>query len=97
MSKYPSVLIKTSGFDVGLPKGTMGNSEVGHQNIGAGRIVDQDSGRISRQIVEGKFFENAELNATCDFALNNGGALHLLGLVSDGGVHSLMEHFYGCL
>jgi 2,3-bisphosphoglycerate-independent phosphoglycerate mutase len=96
MAKYPSVLIKTSGFEVGLPQGTMGNSEVGHQNIGAGRIVDQDSGRISRQIVEGGFFTSPELNAAVDFARKNGGALQLMGLVSDGGVHALMEHFYAC-
>ena len=97
MAEYPWTLIKTSGFDVGLPKGTMGNSEVGHQNIGAGRIVDQDSGRISRQIVDGGFYNNVELNAACDYALKNNGALQLLGLVSDAGVHSLMEHFYACL
>ena len=97
MAEYPWTLIKSSGFDVGLPKGTMGNSEVGHQNIGAGRIVDQDSGRISRQIVEGGFYNNVELNAACDFALQHSGALQLLGLVSDAGVHSLMEHFYACL
>ncbi len=97
MAEYPSVLIHTSGFEVGLPKGTMGNSEVGHQNIGAGRIVDQDSGRISRAIVEGPFFENRELNAAVEFALKNNGALHLMGLVSDGGVHALMEHYYGCM
>ncbi len=97
MAQYPWVLINTSGFEVGLPKGTMGNSEVGHQNIGAGRIVDQDSGRISRQIVEGGFFRNPELNAAIDFAKKNNGALHLMGLLSDAGVHSLMEHFYGCL
>lgn len=97
MAEYPSVLIYTSGFEVGLPKGTMGNSEVGHQNIGAGRIVDQDSGRISRAIVEGPFFQNKELNAAVEFALKNNGALHLMGLVSDGGVHALMEHYYGCM
>ncbi len=96
MAQYPNVLVKTSGFDVGLPQGTMGNSEVGHQNIGAGRIVDQDSGRISRQIVEGGFFTNPELNAAIDFAKTHNGALHLMGLVSDAGVHSLMEHFYAC-
>ena len=97
MAQYPNVLIKTSGFDVGLPAGTMGNSEVGHQNIGAGRIVDQDSGRISRQIVGGGFFTNPELNAAIGFVKAHNGALHLMGLVSDAGVHSLMEHFYACL
>ena len=97
MATYPNTLIKTSGLEVGLPGGTMGNSEVGHQNIGAGRIVDQDSGRISRQIVEGGFFQNKELNAAVDFAKANNSALHLMGLISDGGVHALLEHYYGCL
>ncbi len=66
MAEYPSTLIHTSGFDVGLPEGTMGNSEVGHQNIGAGRIVDQESVAITKQIRNGEFFENAELNQAVD-------------------------------
>ncbi len=94
---YPSTLIHTSGFEVGLPKGTMGNSEVGHQNLGAGRIVDQDSGRISKEIVNGGFFNNQELIGAVEAANKTGGALHIMGLLSDGGVHSLMEHFYACL
>src|SRR5688572_1476229 len=97
MAEYPNVLIHTSGFDVGLPEGTMGNSEVGHQNIGAGRIVDQESVRITKDIRGGAFFDNAELNAAIDFMLKNGTNLHLFGIVSDAGVHGLLEHLFGCL
>ena len=97
LSDYPNVLIKTSGFDVGLPEGTMGNSEVGHQNIGAGRIVDQESVRITKQILSGEFFDNVELNNAVTNALKNGTKLHLFGIVSDAGVHGLLEHLYGCL
>jgi 2,3-bisphosphoglycerate-independent phosphoglycerate mutase len=97
MSQYPSTLIHTSGFDVGLPQGTMGNSEVGHQNIGAGRIVDQESVAITKQILSGEFYKNAELNRAVDSALKSGGNLHLFGIVSDAGVHGLLEHLYGCL
>lgn len=95
--EYPSALIHTSGFEVGLPEGTMGNSEVGHQNIGAGRIVNQESVRITKAIRDGEFFNNGELNAAVDNALKRGTNLHLFGLVSDAGVHSLLEHLYGCL
>src|SRR6201997_3079206 len=70
MAEYPNVLIHTSGFDVGLPEGTMGNSEVGHQNIGAGRIVDQESVAITKAIRDGSFYENRELNAAVANALN---------------------------
>src|SRR5688572_23877373 len=97
LAEYPSVLIHTSGFDVGLPEGTMGNSEVGHQNIGAGRIVDQESVRITKQIRSGEFFDNAELNRAVENALKNRANLHLFGIVSDAGVHGLLEHLYGCL
>jgi 2,3-bisphosphoglycerate-independent phosphoglycerate mutase len=97
MAEYPNVLIHTSGFEVGLPEGTMGNSEVGHQNIGAGRIVDQESVRITKAIRNGDFYDNAELNATVTAALTNGSNLHLFGIVSDAGVHGLLEHLYGCL
>jgi len=72
MSQYPSTLIHTSGFDVGLPEGTMGNSEVGHQNIGAGRVVDQESVSITKQVRNGEFFDNAPLNAAVDHAIQNG-------------------------
>jgi 2,3-bisphosphoglycerate-independent phosphoglycerate mutase len=97
MAEYPNVLIHTSGFDVGLPEGTMGNSEVGHQNIGAGRIVDQESVRITKDIRNGGFFDNVELNAAVTNALEHRTSLHLFGIVSDAGVHGLLEHLYGCL
>jgi 2,3-bisphosphoglycerate-independent phosphoglycerate mutase len=97
LDQYPNALIHTSGFDVGLPEGTMGNSEVGHQNIGAGRIVDQESVRITKAIRNGEFFENVELNAAVTNALENVTDLHLFGIVSDAGVHGLLEHLYACL
>src|SRR5450432_450777 len=97
MREYPHVLIHTSGFDVGLPEGTMGNSEVGHQNIGAGRIVNQESVRITKDIRSGGFFDNVQLNAAISNSLKNGMNLHLFGIVSDAGVHGLLEHLYGCL
>ena len=95
-AEWPSTLIKTSGEDVGLPMGpdgpVMGNSEVGHQNIGAGRIVDQELMRITRSIRSGDFFENAGLDSAFSRAESSGGRIHLLGLVSDGQVHSDIEH-----
>lgn len=94
---YPRTLIHTSGFDVGLPEATMGNSEVGHQNIGAGRIVDQESVRITKQIRDGSFFANPQLNAAVDHAIKTTGAVHIFGIVSDAGVHGLLEHLYACL
>jgi 2,3-bisphosphoglycerate-independent phosphoglycerate mutase len=97
MSQYPSTLIRTSGFDVGLPEGTMGNSEVGHQNIGAGRVVDQESVSITKQVRNGEFFDNAPLNAAVDHAIQNGSNLHLLGIASDAGVHGRLEHLFACL
>ena len=97
MSEYPSTLIHTSGFDVGLPEATMGNSEVGHQNIGAGRIVDQESVAITKQIRNGQFFDNAQLNAAVTHAIQNESNLHLLGIASDAGVHGRLEHLYACL
>ncbi len=97
MREYPHVLIKTSGFDVGLPEGTMGNSEVGHQNIGAGRIVDQESVAITKQCRNGEIFANTALNEAVSNALEKRSALHLMGIVSDAGVHGLLEHLYACL
>jgi 2,3-bisphosphoglycerate-independent phosphoglycerate mutase len=90
--EYPRTLIATSGFDVGLPEGTMGNSEVGHQNIGAGRIVDQESVRITKAIRNEEFFQNLELNSAIDHCEADGTKLHLFGIVSDAGVHGLLEH-----
>jgi 2,3-bisphosphoglycerate-independent phosphoglycerate mutase len=97
MRDYPNVLIKTSGEDVGLPVGVMGNSEVGHQNIGAGRIVDQETMRITRRIRDGSFFQNPTLLAAFDHALKNNSNVHILGLCSDGRVHSDQDHAYAIL
>lgn len=91
---YPGVLIRTSGEHVGLPEGVMGNSEVGHQNIGAGRIVDQEVMRITRAVRDGSFFENEVLLAAIDHVRQTGGTLHLLGLMSDGRVHSDLQHAF---
>jgi len=96
-AEYPNCLIHTSGEHVGLPPGTMGNSEVGHQNIGAGRIVAQESVRISNAIRDGSFFKNDQLVKLMDYVKSGGGRLHLLGLCSDIGVHSLLDHLYGLL
>lgn len=95
--EWPWTLIATSGFDVGLPEGTMGNSEVGHQNIGAGRIVDQDSVRITKAVRDGSFFSNAELVAAVERCRARESALHIIGLASDGGVHSRLEHLIACV
>jgi len=97
MAEYPNCLIHTYGGYVGLPDGTMGNSEVGHQNLGAGRIVPQESVRISRVISDGSFFENKEFQKLIKFVKQNNGKMHLLGLCSDIGVHSLLDHLYGLL
>ena len=94
---YPTTLIQTDSMDVGLPDGTMGNSEVGHQNLGAGRIVDQESVRITRAVRDGKLKENDALVAACRHAKEKGTKLHLLGIASDAGVHGLLEHLYGIL
>lgn len=93
----PVTQIGASGMDVGLPDGQMGNSEVGHTNIGAGRIVYQELTRITKSIKDGDFFENQTLLAACENCKKNGSALHLIGLVSDGGVHSHNTHLYGLL
>jgi 2,3-bisphosphoglycerate-independent phosphoglycerate mutase len=97
LDEYPWTLIHTSGEDVGLPDGTMGNSEVGHQNIGAGRVVYQDSVRITKAVREGEFFQNTVLLKAVDRAKATGGTVHLLGLASDVGVHALLGHLYACV
>ena len=94
--KYSYTTGGASGMDVGLPEGQMGNSEVGHLNIGAGRIVYQEYTRISKSIADGDFFENPAFLKAVD-AVKNGGKLHLIGLVSDGGVHSHNTHIYALL
>ena len=92
-ASYPHTTLSTSGRDVGLPPGQMGNSEVGHLNLGAGAIVKQDLARIDEAIADGSFFENEALKAACARALDSGrGRLHAIALVSDGGVHSGWEH-----
>ena len=96
-SSYPSTQLRCSGKDVGLPEGIMGNSEVGHMNIGAGRVVYQDLVRIDKAIEEGSFFENEALGAIMDAVAARGTALHLMGLLSDGGVHSQLAHLLALL
>ena len=92
LEKYPHTLIAASGLDVGLPEGQMGNSEVGHLNIGAGRVVYQELTRITKSIKDGDFFENEALLLAIQNAKANGTKLHTWGLLSDGGVHSHIEH-----
>ena len=94
---YANTTLSASGLDVGLPDGQMGNSEVGHTNIGGGRVVFQDLPRISRAIEDGSFFVNDAYNKAMDHCAENGTALHLFGLLSDGGVHSHVEHLYALL
>lgn len=95
---FPHTQISASGRDVGLPDGQMGNSEVGHLNLGAGSIVRQDLARIDAAIADGSFFDNEVLLDACERARSSaGGRLHLLGLVSDGGVHSGWEHIEACI
>lgn len=91
-NNYPHTTIEASGLAVGLPEGQMGNSEVGHMNIGAGRIIFQELTKITHEIKTGNFFQNENLNLAVDKALENGGDLHLLGLLSNGGVHSHIDH-----
>ena len=96
-AEYAHTTLSASGLDVGLPAGQMGNSEVGHTNIGGGRVVFQDLPRISRAIDDGSFFENAAYNKAMDDCLSKGSSLHLYGLLSDGGVHSHIQHLYALL
>ena len=96
-AECPGCRLSASGLDVGLPKGQMGNSEVGHTNIGAGRVVFQDLPRISKDISDGGFFQNEAYTAAMDACKAGGSALHLIGLLSDGGVHSHNTHLYALL
>lgn len=96
-AKYPTTQLSASGLDVGLPDGQMGNSEVGHTNIGAGRVVYQMLVKISKDITDGKINDIKALSDAMDKAKANGKALHLMGLLSNGGVHSHNEHLYGLL
>ena len=97
MSQCPFVKGQASGLAVGLPEGQMGNSEVGHLNMGAGRIVYQELTRITKSIQDGDFFENKAFMAAVENCKKNDSALHMFGLVSDGGVHSHITHIYGLL
>jgi len=97
LKTYPWTLIHTSSRDVGLPDDTMGNSEVGHQNLGAGRIVYQESVRITVAIEDGSFYDNHALADAVENASKHGNKVHLLGIASDAGVHGLLEHLYACL
>ena len=92
---YPNTLIRTSGKDVGLPQGQMGNSEVGHLNIGAGRVVPQELVRISDAVEDGTLLKNPALIRICESVRCSKGALHLIGLCSEGGVHSHLDHLFG--
>ena len=96
-AEYAHTTLSASGLDVGLPDGQMGNSEVGHTNIGGGRVVFQDLPRISRAIDDGSFFHNEAYNTAMDHCLNSGAALHLYGLLSDGGVHSHVDHLWALM
>ena len=88
VAKYPGTLLEASGLAVGLPEGQMGNSEVGHLNLGAGRVVMQDLVRIGQAIEDRSFFTNPVFTDACDSAKRNGGTVHLVGLIGRGGVHA---------
>ncbi len=95
--RWPHTTLQASGLDVGLPEGQMGNSEVGHTNIGAGRVVFQILPKMTREIENGKFFRNEVYIKAMEDAKANGKALHIMGLMSDGGVHSHLVHIFGIL
>src|SRR3712207_6528555 len=94
VARAPNTLLEASGLAVGLPEGQMGNSEVGHLNLGAGRVVMQDMVRVSQSIKDGAFFENQAFVDACERVKKNNGTLHLLGLIGKGGVHGLDEHLF---
>ena len=97
LQQYPHTELECAGEAVGLPEGTMGNSEVGHLNLGAGRIVYQDYARINKSIKDGEFVKNQAFIDAMDGAVSNKGAIHFLGLLSDGGVHSHVDHLYALI
>jgi len=97
IARYPNTTLRTSGLDVGLPDGQMGNSEVGHTNLGAGRIVYQDLVKINKSITEGTLANDPILNAALNYALEHKKRVHFIGLVSDGGVHSHIDHLKGMI
>jgi 2,3-bisphosphoglycerate-independent phosphoglycerate mutase len=96
-AKYPGTTLKACGLDVGLPEGQMGNSEVGHTNIGAGRVVFQILPKMTKAIEDGDFFKNPVYVKCLDDAVANDKPLHVLGLMSTGGVHSHLKHIFGML
>ena len=96
-SSYPHTLVQTSGMAVGLPEGQMGNSEVGHMNLGAGRIVYQNFTKVSKAIEDGDFFENQVIADAIDSAVAKNGAVHIMGLASPGGVHSHEDHLIAAI
>ena len=96
-ARYPVTLVRASGLDVGLPDGVMGNSEVGHENLGAGRIVDQELVRINKLFSDRLLAQNAVWKAAVERVKSRGSKLHLMGIVSDAGVHGMLEHLYGIL
>ena len=97
VANYPGTLLEASGLAVGLPKGQMGNSEVGHLNLGAGRVVMQDLVRIGQAIKDRSFFSNRVFTAACDYAKRSGGTVHLMGLIGKGGVHAIDEHLFALI
>ena len=94
LANYPHSQLQASGENVGLPDGQMGNSEVGHLNIGAGRIVYQDLVKINRACADNSIYANDEIVKAFEYAKQNGVSVHMMGLTSDGGVHSSIEHLY---
>jgi 2,3-bisphosphoglycerate-independent phosphoglycerate mutase len=96
-NSHPRTLLEASGLAVGLPEGQMGNSEVGHLNLGAGRVVPQDLVRISQSIASGDFYRLDPLVELCAAVRRNGGTLHLVGLLGPGGVHALDRHLLACI
>lgn len=94
IKEYPNTMVEASGLAVGLPEGQMGNSEVGHLNIGSGRIVYQELTKITKSIEDGDFFNKKEFLEAIDNCKKNNSKLHIMGLVSDGGVHSHNTHLY---
>jgi len=96
-TKYGHASLRTDGLHVGLPEGQMGNSEVGHMNLGAGRIVYQDLAKINLAVTNDTFKDETVLKNALEYAKTNQKAVHILGLVSDGGVHSHINHLYGLL
>ena len=97
LAENPNTILHASEEEVGLPKGQMGNSEVGHINLGAGRVVEQDLYRITQMIESGDFFSNSKFIGAIENCKKNNSALHLIGLLSDGGVHSHIRHLFALL